>query len=307
MSSRKVRGKVFIGMPVYNAARFINKSLDSLLSQTYRDIEILISDNASTDETQAICEEYVRKDSRVRYNRNSENLGADRNFEYVFAQSDGEFFMWASDDDIWMEDFIEKGVKSLQENPVAIASISPIGLILKNGSLKSTDAAVHEIQEDSVFSRILKVTKKDYGELIFSLYRRKALKGIHFPTWWWPNQKTARGTISPPLYFLLSRGTFVLSTNKPIFFRRSFTVDSRVYDMPLSDLGKIPEAFAYILRIFNMFILNIKFFYLGSKNVSLTVLISPLAFYGFLIDLSYPITERLFRHSRNLISKLSKK
>ena len=68
--------RVSIGMPVYNGAAFLKESLDSLLSQTYGDFELIISDNASTDETESICRSYAAGDPRVRYQRQEENRGA---------------------------------------------------------------------------------------------------------------------------------------------------------------------------------------------------------------------------------------
>ncbi|WNC86000.1 glycosyltransferase family 2 protein [Thermosynechococcus sp. QKsg1] len=87
-----------IGMPVYNGAKFIREALDSLLAQTFTDFELIISDNASTDETEAICREYAAKDKRIRYVRQAQNLGAAANFKYVLDEARGEYFMWAAAD-----------------------------------------------------------------------------------------------------------------------------------------------------------------------------------------------------------------
>lgn len=98
---------VSIGMPVYNGAKYIREALDSLLVQTFTDLELIISDNASTDDTQAICEEYAQRDPRISYVRQSENKGALANFQFVLDQASGEFFMWAAADDRWDEHWIE--------------------------------------------------------------------------------------------------------------------------------------------------------------------------------------------------------
>lgn len=98
---------VSIGMPVYNGAKYIREAVDSLLAQTFTDFELIISDNASIDATQAICEEYARRDPRTRYMRQSENKGALANFQFVLDQARGEFFMWAAADDRWGAHWIE--------------------------------------------------------------------------------------------------------------------------------------------------------------------------------------------------------
>ena len=71
--------RVSVGMPVYNGERYVKAALDAVLAQTFRDFELIISDNASTDATGEICREYAARDPRIRYSRNNENIGAARN------------------------------------------------------------------------------------------------------------------------------------------------------------------------------------------------------------------------------------
>lgn len=94
-------------MPVYNGSKYLVQALDSLLSQTWSDFELIISDNASTDDTEAICKSYASLDSRIRYFRQPENLGALANFEFLLNKAQGQFFMWAAADDIWDPQWIE--------------------------------------------------------------------------------------------------------------------------------------------------------------------------------------------------------
>jgi glycosyltransferase involved in cell wall biosynthesis len=93
---------VTIGIPTYNRAASLQRAVDSVLTQDFRDIELLISDNASTDGTQAVCEAYCRQDCRVRYMRQPRNQGARVNFLRVLQEASGEYFMWLADDD-WIE------------------------------------------------------------------------------------------------------------------------------------------------------------------------------------------------------------
>lgn len=92
---------ISIGMPVYNGEKYIREALDSLLGQSVTDFELLISDNASTDGTEAICQQYAAKDSRIRYVRQPVNLGALANFTFVLDEARGGYFMWAAADDKW--------------------------------------------------------------------------------------------------------------------------------------------------------------------------------------------------------------
>lgn len=97
---------VSIGMPVYNGAQYIREALDSLLSQTFTDFELIISDNASTDDTQSICAEYARCDPRIRYFRQIKNKGAVANFRFVLDCAKADLFMWAAYDDLWAPNFL---------------------------------------------------------------------------------------------------------------------------------------------------------------------------------------------------------
>jgi len=100
--------QVSIGLPVYNGAKFIQEALDSLLAQSFTNFELIISDNASTDESEAICQKYVARDLRIRYVRQTENLGAIANFKFVLDEAVGEYFMWAAADDVWDKQWIEE-------------------------------------------------------------------------------------------------------------------------------------------------------------------------------------------------------
>ena len=106
---------VSIGMPVYNAERTLRESVDSILSQTFSDFELIISDNASADGTEAICRTYVERDSRVAYHRQPQNLGITENYNTVFRLSNAPYFKWASSSDICMPEFLSKCV-AVQQN-----------------------------------------------------------------------------------------------------------------------------------------------------------------------------------------------
>lgn len=99
--------RVSIGMPVYNGERFIQKAVNSLLEQTMPDFELIISDNASTDRTEAICRAYENQDARIKYIRQSTNLGAGVNFRFVLEEAIGQYFMWAASDDCWSNNWLE--------------------------------------------------------------------------------------------------------------------------------------------------------------------------------------------------------
>lgn len=111
---------VSIGVPVFNGASTLARALDNLLSQDYGNLEIIISDNASTDDTPHICEQYVRLDPRVRYYRAERNFGAPWNFNRAFDLSSGEYFMWAAHDDERAPSYVSACVERLEQSPEAV-------------------------------------------------------------------------------------------------------------------------------------------------------------------------------------------
>ncbi len=115
---------VSIGMPVYNGELFLQNTINSLLSQTFENFELIISDNASTDNTEKICQEYVKKDKRVSYFRHSQPIGALPNFHFVLDKAKNDFFMWNAADDLRDEKFLEKMVKILNEDKKNVGSMS---------------------------------------------------------------------------------------------------------------------------------------------------------------------------------------
>ena len=111
---------VSIGIPVYNGERSIRQALDHLLAQTYTHLELVICDNASTDDTGVICQEYAARDARVRYYRNPTNVGLINNFRLAVERSNGPYFTWAAVDDRKLPTAVEACVRVLQAQPAAV-------------------------------------------------------------------------------------------------------------------------------------------------------------------------------------------
>jgi glycosyltransferase involved in cell wall biosynthesis len=116
--------RVSVGMPVYNAQRYLREAIESLLAQTMSDFEILLSDNASTDATADICREYAARDPRVKYHRNATNLGVVANFNRTFELSAGQYFKWAAYDDLHAPTYLERCAAVLDREPGVAVSHS---------------------------------------------------------------------------------------------------------------------------------------------------------------------------------------
>lgn len=119
---RNLEPRMSIGIPVYNGEKYLSEAIESILNQTYDDFELIISDNASTDGTQEICEEYASHDNRIIYNRLQKNLGAAKNYNVLLDYACGEYFKWAAHDDYLAPEFLERCVEALDsEESVVLA------------------------------------------------------------------------------------------------------------------------------------------------------------------------------------------
>ena len=124
---------VTVAIPVYNGAKELPASLSLIRNQTYDNLEIIISDNASTDETPDICATAARKDARIRYFRQASNLGPTPNFNHALSLKRGDFFMWAADDDEKAPTYIEKTVAALLRNRDASMACTWATLVMTTG------------------------------------------------------------------------------------------------------------------------------------------------------------------------------
>lgn len=153
---------VSIGVPVFNGARFIGRALYSLLTQTYRNIDLIISDNASTDETAQICAHYARRDSRVRYIRQEHNIGAARNWNYVAKQARGRYFKWASANDWCDSRLIARCVAVLDAKPDVVLCYGRTCIVVDGkglGAAYEHDFSLDEERPSDRFRRLRMVTR----------------------------------------------------------------------------------------------------------------------------------------------------
>ena len=150
--------RVTIGVPVYNGERFLHQCLDSLLSQTYRNFVLVISDNASTDRTREICEAYVKADPRVRYHRNPVNLGMYGNFNRVLELVGTPYVKLANADDYWAPTMLADCMEQMERNPSLVLCHPRVVLVDKDGGeIRRYDKPLHLMEDDAAlrFRRVL--------------------------------------------------------------------------------------------------------------------------------------------------------
>lgn len=167
---------VTIGLPTYNGAKFLAKSLDSLLAQDYPNTEIAISDNGSADGTEAIARDYAERFDSIRYCRQPANLGAMANFNFVLGQARGAYFMWASDHDLWAPTFISTCVGALEADHSAVLAYPRSILIDEEGnSIEEMDDQIDLLDASSLDRYRHLIWRLGICNMIYGVARREAI------------------------------------------------------------------------------------------------------------------------------------
>ncbi len=169
---------VSIGVPTYNRADKLNKTLHSLSKQTYKKLEIVVSDNCSDDtNVQEVVGKYCQSDPRITFYRQKTNLGPANNFEFVREKATGEFFMWMADDDTLSLDYIEKCVQYLVDKPEYVLVAGSAKFYRPDKSCY--DGEVIWLPDDLPEDRIIKYLKVVDGNSVFyGVYRTEIIKQI---------------------------------------------------------------------------------------------------------------------------------
>ena len=277
---------VSIGMPVFNGEPFLRRALDSLLAQDYSDFELIISDNGSTDGTEIICKDYASRDHRIRYVRQSYNLGSHENFNFVLREAWGEYFMWAAADDLWDKDFIGFLLNSLENNVDAVGAFCPYQLVeAETGSVIN---GIWKLNYESprAFVRLLKFIWYFRDTCIYGLLRRQDAIDLRFKPWAWINSKTPYNVAYPLVYYLLAKGNFLLIGEKPLWFK-SVTISHRHFAPYVSN--PFLAYLAHIFRKINLFLRSLNYIYRGSKSAWLAFAIIPFLLLRLFIDCITPV------------------
>jgi glycosyltransferase involved in cell wall biosynthesis len=180
-SNSKELPLVSIGIPTYNRAVLLTRAIESALNQDYGNIEVIVSDNASHDDTESICRQYSQKDVRFKYTRQTSNRGPVANFTEVLKNASGQFFMWLGDDD-WIDlAYVSTCVREFMSDPT-MALASGVSQYYRNGK-KAHDEKSFSLLEDSWWQRVIAY----YGQvttngMFYGVMQTKLIRGIGFPT-----------------------------------------------------------------------------------------------------------------------------
>lgn len=168
--------RVSIGLPVRNGGSFVAQAISSLLAQTFTDFELIIADNASTDDTEETCRAFAARDRRIRYVRHEQNQGAAHNFNFVFHQASGEYFKWAAHDDLLEPEYLERCVEVLDRQPDVVLCHAHTDLIDSVGAPMGSFRIPMRVDSRLPWQRFhdLAVVRHDCV-LVFGLIRREVL------------------------------------------------------------------------------------------------------------------------------------
>jgi len=147
---------VSIGMPVWNGEAFLNQAIESLLSQDYKNIELIVLDNLSTDKTSEICKKFSLQDSRVQYVLDTQHRDVIGAFNKIASLVKGNYFMVGNDDDVYEPSYISTLMKILLENPDIGLVYSGCNSILTDGTIRASIWKWMLTKEGSKFSNFIK-------------------------------------------------------------------------------------------------------------------------------------------------------
>ena len=180
--------RISIGIPVYNGEKFIRKCIESVLQQTNRNFELIISDNASTDSSPEICKEFLNKDNRITFVRQNKNMGRLWNFHFLVKKAVGEYFVWVPVDTFLLPEFLERNIAVLESQDKVVGCISKIKIV--DNSIDRFETQKRILKKIGLVyrpfdtlpitgnynERIRKYLKHFPWEMFYSVFRTKALR-----------------------------------------------------------------------------------------------------------------------------------
>jgi glycosyltransferase involved in cell wall biosynthesis len=172
--------RVSIGIPVWNAGSTITGVVESLRAQSHQNLEIVISDNGSTDDTEEVCRKLAQSDARIAYHRQAENIGLLNNFRYVIGAATGEYFRWIGDDDRLDPSYVSRCLEVFAADPRLILVTTGIAYTEPDGTLRSATYEGGALASDDPLVRLdewLGLLNRHYALIdpIYGMVRRSAV------------------------------------------------------------------------------------------------------------------------------------
>lgn len=189
---------VSVCIPTYNRSTKLMRAINSLYASDYRNIEIIISDNASSDDTQRLCADLSDSDKRIRFFRHPENIGPTRNFEFSRAQAEGEYFMWLADDDWLDSNYISCCVQALEADPSLVLAAGLGAYYWDDGSFAYNGNIIQANSSRSLVRAMKYIWSVWDNSMFYGVYRKKIIEECWIPNilsgdWAWVADVLLRG------------------------------------------------------------------------------------------------------------------
>jgi glycosyltransferase involved in cell wall biosynthesis len=173
---------VSIGVPVYNDGPHLRNALERLLDQDYRNLEIILADDGSTDGSREVCREYAQRDARIRLIENKHNLGAYGNHKFVFDVSTGDYFAWGSGHDYFHPAFVSRLLENLQANPSVVMCCPQSVFMDENGKIFRTTKGGLDTRgfppPDRFEKLLVHLVSGGTANIFYGLYRQESLAQV---------------------------------------------------------------------------------------------------------------------------------
>jgi|GEM_PF-3508982 len=165
---------ISIGLPVCNGETYLPRAIDSILKQSYREFELIISDNSSDDNTRKIIQIYAKNEERIHVFSQPNRIPIQQNFKFVLDQARGSFFMWAAYDDFWSVDYLFDLLTVFQENPGCELAV---GKVIKV-SAESGYLSEHLFPDIDLIksTQLVELLKSTQSAWIYGLFRIENLR-----------------------------------------------------------------------------------------------------------------------------------
>lgn len=208
---------VTIGVPAYNEGAYIREALESLLRQTYPNLEIIVADNGSTDETATICTDIAARDKRVVHVRHTRNIGQNANFNHLPRVASGTYFCWASAHDLLEENFVRRCVEALETDPAAVLACPRTVYLDEHGNPTGTKKRnPFDVRTMAAPARFRETMWRVDCNIVYGMYRLAPMRETNFfqlvpaPDRVFLSELATKGTFVPAdtaKYYRPNRGT----------------------------------------------------------------------------------------------------
>ena len=284
---------VSVGIPVYNGQKTIDKILKSIINQSYKNLEIVISDNNSSDKTYEICKKYEKKDPRINLQKQINNIGVANNFNFVFKKSSGKYFMWAAVDDYFDKDFILLNLNNLEKNSNAVLSQTKTKLFIDGYDDVIAISSLASFKNKKSILSLYKESLYNFpATAIYGLFRSEKLNKTSL----W------RNTFSGDLIFIQEmcfHGEFIEVNNECYFnyvSRNKWKTKQEDY-FDFYNKNKLPFMYSPFFKIIYFHILNI-------NNSKLSMNLKINLYFVILSYFIYKFFIRLFlKFNKNIVPK----